>query len=482
MSGQISFERLSDSKRPLHIHTGPLLKSHLATAANSADEYIRLGGYQLARRVVSEMTPDDVITEIDQAGLRGRAGGGFPAGQKWWLVSQAEAEEKYFICNANAVQAGGFKERFLLTTNPHRVIESVIIGAFAVNAKTAFIFLPRHFDREARILEQAVREARAHGFVGRQIFGSEKSLDIIVYRSLGGYVTGEETALMEMIEGKIGQPRGKPPLPTARGLFGAPTAVSNLETVLNASYILESGSARYQESGTSIAPGTLIFSLSGHVARPGLYELPLGASLRELIFDHGHGVEGGAGVKAVFPGGISSPALPSSSLDVALDFDSIRDEGSWLGSGTVIVVAEGTCMVDLTTRLAEFFHQSSCGKCQPCFDGTRRTLAMITRLDRIDEKSIDRVDSPLPPSLRKNRTLNVITMPAGVSYTDNAKGLDKIRHLAEFYKYRGDCHHSTEAASVIQSLLRLFTDEFEHHRLTPQCELGERTAYESIGA
>jgi NADH-quinone oxidoreductase subunit F len=250
-----------------------------------------------------------------------------------------------------------------------------------------------------------------------------------------------------------------------------PTIVNNLETVLQAHYILKVGAAEYRRFGARRAAGTLIFSLSGHVKRPGLYELPLGTSLRELIFEYGQGLMYERPLKAVFPGGISSPVLGPESLDTNLDFDSMREIESDIGSGSVIVAAEGTCMVQVATQLAEFFYYNSCGKCQPCKDGTQRTVVMLHNIDRLDEKSIDRTGKVLPQSLRR-RTLNVLSntnQVAGISYTDTAEGLDKIQHLCEFYKYRGDCHHTTEAATSIQSLLRRFKHEFEDHSSQSEC-------------
>jgi len=457
MTGQIKLEKINNNAP--HVHRGPLIESLLSDAAASFDDYVQLGGYDVARR----MDRESAIQKLDEAGLRGRAGGGYPTAHKWWLVSRQEDEEKYFICNANAGQAGGFKERYLLNTNPRRIVEAVVCGALVVGARTAFIALPPQFAAEARALEEAIKEATDAGFLA-------PDLRVFVYRSLGGYIIGEETALMELIEGKIGRPRTKPPLPTARGVFSKPTAVSNLETLLQAHYILKTGAQKFREHGQPHAPGTLVFSLSGHVKRPGLYELPLGTTLREIIFDHGHGTLDDGALKAVFPGGLSSPVLSSESLDVPMDFDSLREIDSDLGSGAVIAVAEPACMVQIAAQLSDFFYYSSCGKCQPCKDGTQRTGVMLHNLDRLDEKSIDRAGKVLPPSLRK-RTLNVINNPiAGVSYTDTAEGLDKIRHLSEFYKYRGDCHHSTEAANSIQALLKLFKNEFEDHRLNPVCQ------------
>lgn len=440
MSGQIKLEKIAANQFRPYVEAGPLIESLTSDAHGLFDG-----------------SSDEAIQILEDSGLRGRAGGGYPTAHKWWLVSQSEDEEKYFICNANAGSAGGFKERYLLNLNPRRIVEAVVTGAVIVGARTAFIALPPNFTAEARLLEQAVDDVKP------------EHVDVFVYRSFGSYIIGEETALLELMEGKVGRPRTKPPLPTARGLFSKPTAISNLETLLQAHYILKAGAQQFRQVGTPNSPGTLIFSLSGHVKRPGLYELPLGTTLREFIFHHAQGMLDDRPFKAAFPGGLSSPVVGSDSLDVALDFDSLREIDSDLGSGSVIAVAEPTCMVQIATQLAEFFYYASCGKCQPCKDGTQRTGIMLHNLQRLDEKSIDRAGKMLPPSLRK-RTLNVINNPvAGVSYTDTTEGLDKIRHLCEFYKYRGDCNHSTEAANSIQALLRLFKDEFEDHRKDSAC-------------
>ncbi len=470
MNGRIRLQRIGTDAPGAHIHPGPLTSDILSGAARALDDYLASGGYEVARRVAHTAAFDEVIQILDDAGLRGRAGGGYPASHKWWLVARQEADEKYFVCNANAGQPGGFKERFLLGASPHRVVEAVVTGALAVGAGHAFIALPRQLAEQSRLLESAVAEARARGFVGEDVFGSGRRLEVSVYRTPGTYIVGEETALLELIEGRVAQPRTKPPLPTARGLFECPTVVNNLETVLQAHFILKVGAEGYRQVGRPYAPGTMLFSLSGHVNRPGLYELPFGTTLRELIYEHGQGVAEGRDLKAVFPGGVSSPALGPEALDLALDFDSLREAESDLGSGAVIVVAEGACMVGVAAHLAEFFHHASCGKCQPCKDGTHRTSVMLNNLERLDEKSVDWLDRSLPASPR-NRALTVLnSAPAGVSYTDTAQGLDKLRHLCEFYKYRGDCHHSTEAATSIQSLLALFPEEFESHKAGTGCE------------
>ncbi|HEY6329064.1 MAG TPA: NADH-ubiquinone oxidoreductase-F iron-sulfur binding region domain-containing protein [Blastocatellia bacterium] len=462
-----------------YVHVGPIIAGLVSRSARSLTDYKRAGGGHVLRKAI-EIGPASVIAALDQAKLRGRAGGGYPASHKWWLVSRREESEKYFICNANSMQPGGFKEQFLINSSPHTIIEACAIAAHTVGAPAAFIFLPSHFGRELELLEASAAEWRESGWLTDETCG-RGFVDVIPLRSPGRYISGEETALLEILEGRIGRPRGKPPLPTSKGAFGLPTVVNNLETVLNAYHILDVGPERYRQHGTVNSPGTLVFCLSGHVNRPGLYELPLGTTLRSLIFEHGQGVKDGESLKAVFPGGISSPVASPDMLDLPLDFDSVREAGSDLGSGSVIVVADGTCMVDLAGRLAEFFSEASCGKCHPCSEGTRRTATMIARLDGIDEKNADQPQRQLPPSQR-TRNLPVIMQPAGISYTDTASGLDKIAHLAEFYKYRGDCHLPQEAANSIQSLLAKFCSEFEHHRNNTTCDFNFASRREPIYA
>jgi len=469
MSGRISLERINTDGGLPHLHAGPLTSDILSCTSRRLDEYLSAGGYEVARRIAHAEGFGETIETLEEAGLRGRAGGGYPLAHKWWLVARQEGEEKYFVCNANAGQPGGFKERFLLGASPHRILEAVLTGALAVGASQAFIALPRRLSEESRMLEEALAEARERGFIGEDVFGTGRRLELSVHRTPGAYIVGEETALLETIEGRAARPRAKPPLPTARGLFGAPTVVNNLETVLQAHYALKVGAEAYKRAGTPYARGTMLFSLSGHVNRPGLYELPLGTTLRELIFEHGLGVSGGRDLKAVFPGGVSSPVLGPDALDLGLDFDALRDAESDIGSGSVIVVAEGTCMSEVAAHLADFFYEASCGKCQPCKDGTQRTSVMLNNIERLDEKSVDWLGKSLPNSPRSRELTVLNTTPAGISYTDTARGLEKIRHLCEFYKYRGDCHHSTEAAASIQSLLSLFPDEFESHRAGAGC-------------
>jgi NADH-quinone oxidoreductase subunit F len=422
--------------------------------------------------VIQRKGRDASLELLDHAGIRGRAGGGFPAGHKWWLVSSAQAAEKFFICNANFAEASKGKESWLILANPAKVVEAAAIAAYCVGAHRGYIALPDDAWDEIAALEDALSSAYQAGMLGKDVFCSGYQLDIELVKTPVAHLAGEETALMEFIEGRLLHPRKKPPLPTSAGLFGKPTAINNLETLLQCRYALKVGADAYRSVGTSQAPGTIIFSLRGCVNQPGIYELPLGTTLRELIVNSGGGVEAGTEVKGIFPGGISSPMLKCDALDTSLDFDSLRDAGSDLGSGVVVVIGEATCAVELATRLAGFFHEASCGKCRPCKDGTSRTHTMLSKIDQLDTPSVDLTDASLPVSKRPPQPqLTILNNQArGISYTDSAKGLEKISLLCEFFKYRGDCHHSTEAAASIMSLLNAFPEEFNEHMLYGTCK------------
>lgn len=461
MAGGFGFDEIGGYGCNPHVQTGPLLDDILSNAGISIHDYAATGGYAVARSATLR-NPLEIIQTIDEAGLRGRGGGGFPTGHKWRLVAESESSERYFICNANAGQPGGLKERFLIRASPHRVLESMLLAAHAISATTAIICLPQHLETETALLENALQEATSTGIVGPNAFGSGRRFNILICQAPTGYVGGEETALMELIEGRVAQPRGKPPMPTAHGLFGAPTAVTNLETLLHVYCIVKYGADQFRKLGTQYAPGTLIFSLTGHIQRPGLYELPLGTSLRRLIFDYGQGAFSGYKIKAVLPGGIFSPAVVSSSLDLRLDYDSMRDAGCDLGSGAVVVISEIVSAVELARLLSNYFYEKSCGKCKPCKDGNWRTLQMLNRLTGPDNQQPGFTKQAQPVS-QQAPALTILNNPGGTSYTDHVKGLDKIRHFCEFYKYRGDCHHSTESANSIQRLLDLFPAEFKEY-------------------
>jgi NADH-quinone oxidoreductase subunit F len=466
MTGPIKLEISSKSTPPPHVSGGRIIRDLLEAGTNAADG--------LAAKIVRESGHEAALNLLDQAGIRGRAGGGFPTGHKWWLVASQEAGERYFVCNANGVQPGGYKEGFLLRANPYKVVEAVTIATHCVGAKQGFLCLPQGFVEETAVLEDAIRRAHESGLLGTNALGSENELDLKLIKTPDSYLAGEESALLEFIEGKPLQPRGKPPLPTDRGLFGKPTVVNNLETVLQCRYALKAGAQAYREIGTRNAPGTMMFSLSGEVNRPGLYELPLGTPLRQLIFSDGEGIPSQTDFKAAFPGGIASAIMDRELLDTPLDFDSLRDVGSDLGSGVVMVFGQEMCMVDLALQVARFFSDASCGKCLPCKDGTKRTHTMLTRLDHLNESSVDLAGVQMPPSKRHPQLTVLNNTPRGISYTDTVKGLDKITHLCEFFKYRGDCNHSNEAATTLISLVSKFRREFDYHMQFGSCDLATK--------
>lgn len=451
------------SAETIHVTRGPLLTELESQAGFTLEEYRAAGGYRLAAAIATAEDTEAFLLELDRAGVRGRAGGGYPTAHKWYLVSRKEGESKYFVCNANA-HPGDLKVPYLLGASPHKLIEAVAAAALLSGASTAYLAVPGWHSQLVQLLRGALDEVREAGLLGAGAFGGRRSLEVQMFEIPDVYIAGEETALLEAIEGRAPRPRGKTPLPTSQGLFGSPTAVSNLETVLQAFLALRGGADAYRRWGTDTAPGTMIFELQGDVERPGLYELPLGTSLRDLVFGHGGG-SGQREIKLIFPGGLSSAPVGADALDLALDYDSLRDAATDLGSGSVIVVSSEVAAPDLATELAAFFHHASCGKCRPCKDGTQRTLTMLGRLGELDKKSIDLVGRSMPAPKRRYALQILgqapVTAPTGISYTDMTDGLAKISELCEFYKFRGDCHHSTEAASVIQRLIELFRPEFE---------------------
>ncbi len=448
----------NNNKEP-YIHDGKLLSDLRGTESASLGEYEAKGGMQVFKKILSEADKIGFISDLDDGGLRGRAGAGYPTGHKWWVAANSEEKERFFVCNANAAP-DGIKEKALLNLNPYRIVEAAACAALVIGAQSAIIALPPHLKAEKELIEKAAAEMRSASYLGDNVLGTGSTLDVTVFQTLGTYIIGEETALLELLEGRLGRPRTKPPLPTSVGLFGKPTVVNNLETMLQAFLIFKDGPELFKEQGVQFSSGTMLFHLSGQVKRPGLYELPLGTPLRDLIYEHGQGIEGDLPLKAVFPGGMASVVLNREEIDVGLDYDSISEQGSTLGSGSVIVVSEAASMYQVGLKVSRFLSDASCGKCQPCKDGTHRTVVMLENIKRIEEKSIDRIDQVLPSS-KRTRTLNVIQPMGAISYTDNAIGLEKITQLCEFFMHRGDCNHSKEAAMTVQSIVRKFEGEFQ---------------------
>jgi NADH-quinone oxidoreductase subunit F len=350
--------------------------------SHKIDTYIADGGYETARAAVTGgKTPQQVLDEVKAANVRGRGGAGFPAGQKWSFLPPGKYP-RYLVVNADESEPGTFKDRMIMEYDPHQLIEGIILAGYAIECERAFIYIRGEYYFAALRLEQAIDEARAKGFLGEHIFGSEKNLEVLVHRGAGAYECGEETALLSSLEGYRGQPRLKPPFPAVEGLYSKPTIVNNVETISNVTHIIRHGADWYKQWGTPQSTGFRLFCLSGHVNRPGLYELPHGTSLRELIYDYGGGVTADAGeLKAVIPGGLSVQLLDPTQLDVALDLESVAGEGSALGSAGVIVIGANESLVEVARRTLGFYREESCGKCTPCREGTGWLEKILERIE-----------------------------------------------------------------------------------------------------
>lgn len=342
--------------------------------------YRAQGGYQALEKVLRELAPGDVVQMVTDSGLRGRGGAGFPAGKKWSFLPD-DGRPRYLVCNADESEPGTFKDRLLIEHHPHQLIEGIVLAAYAVQAVQAFIYLRGEFLEGYRVLQRALAQARDAGYVGRNILGSGFDLEIVVHRGAGAYICGEETGLLSSLQGGRGEPRLKPPFPAVAGLYGMPTVVNNVETLSCVPHIVARGPEWFRSIGPETSPGPKIFSVSGHVVRPGNYELPMGVPLAELIFEHAGGLRPGRRVKAVLPGGGSSPALTADHLDVPLDFDSVAQAGSMLGSGAVMVLDDTTCIVKAAYVLARFFAAESCGQCTPCREGTSWVARILGRIE-----------------------------------------------------------------------------------------------------
>ncbi|WP_324717465.1 NADH-quinone oxidoreductase subunit NuoF [Carboxydochorda subterranea] len=359
----------------------PVLTAGIGKVALEAIEgYEAQGGYRALRRAVRELSPEQVHKEVSDSGLRGRGGAGFPTGRKWSFLPK-DGRPRYLICNADESEPGTFKDRLLLERNPHLVIEGIMLAGYAIGAAKAFIYLRGEFRQAYEVLSRALAEARQRGYVGSRVLGSDFSLEIVVHRGAGAYICGEETGLLNSLEGRRGEPRLKPPFPAVVGLYGMPTVVNNVETLACIPSIVDRGARWFASIGTPTSPGPKIFSVSGRVRRPGNYELPLGVPLRTLLFDVAGGLEPGRRVKAVQPGGGSSAVLTEAQLDVPLDYESIAKAGSMLGSGAVIVLDDRDCIVQAARILAEFYAHESCGQCTPCREGLHWAARILARIE-----------------------------------------------------------------------------------------------------
>jgi NADH-quinone oxidoreductase subunit F len=367
---------------------GILFKHFDTPGRQRIDVYEQLGGYRALRKALTEMSADQVLKELEASGLRGRGGAGFPMGKKASFLPHGEIE-KYLCCNADESEPGAFKDRELIHRNPHQLVEGIMIAAYAAGVQHAFIYIRGEYVEQADTLEQAVNDAAEKGYVGDDILGSGFSCSLVVHRGAGAYICGEESALLDSLEGKRGNPRLRPPFPANQGLYQGPTLINNVETLSNVSHIIERGADWFRSFGTEKSPGTKVVSVSGNVQRPGNYEVELGVPARHIIFDLAGGPMPGRRVKCWFPGGSSSPVLTEKELDLHYDFEHMAEAGSMLGSGSIIVVDDSVPIVSVAMWVAKFYRHESCGKCVPCREGTNWTVKMLERIDNGEATPMD---------------------------------------------------------------------------------------------
>ncbi len=354
---------------------------------NTLGVYEARGGYESLRKAL-RMTPEEVLKELEASAIRGRGGAGFAMGKKVSFLPKG-AMDKYLVCNADESEPGTFKDRELMQKSPHMLIEGIAIASYAAGTNRSFIYIRGEYVFQADVLDAALVEARDAGYVGERILGSEHSLSLIVHRGAGAYICGEETGLLDSLEGKRGNPRLKPPFPAVQGLYQGPTLINNVETLATVPTIVRMGGAEYAKLGVETSTGTKLVSISGQVQRPGNYEIELGIPSREIIYGLAGGPPPGREVKCWFPGGSSAPVLTADDLDVPYDFDSLAKAGSMLGSGAIIVVDDSTPIVDVAIKLAKFYRHESCGKCTPCREGTNWTVKMLERIDSGEATPMD---------------------------------------------------------------------------------------------
>jgi len=353
----------------------------------SIDGYERLGGYRALRKAL-DMNSDEVLSQLEDSGLRGRGGAGFSMGKKASFIPKGTMD-KYLCCNADESEPGTFKDRLLMQKNPHLLIEGIMIAAYAGDINRAFIYIRGEYELQAQILAQAIEEAKERGYIGDRILGSDLSCSLVLHRGAGAYICGEETGLLDSLEGKRGNPRLKPPFPANQGLYQGPTLINNVETLCNVPSIVNNGVDWFKSVGTEKSTGTKLVSVSGAVKRPGNYEVELGIPSRDIVYGLAGGPPDGVEIKCWFPGGSSAPVLMPEDLDLPYDFETMAEAGSMLGSGAIIVVGDDVPIVDLALRLAEFYRHESCGKCTPCREGTNWTVKMLERIDRGEATPMD---------------------------------------------------------------------------------------------
>lgn len=406
---------------------------------DSLEEYIGADGYEGLAKVLLTMTPQQVVEEMKKTGLRGRGGGGFPTGMKWGFCQKSPGPKKYIICNADEGDPGAFMDRSLLEGDPHAILEGMCIGAYAIGADEGYIYCRAEYPLAIKRLRQAISQAEEAGLLGEHILGTDFNFRIHIKEGAGAFVCGEETALMQSIEGNRGMPRPRPPFPAVKGLWGKPSNINNVETFANIPYIFRVGAEEFAKLGTEKSKGTKVFALTGKINNTGLAEVPMGITMREIIFDIGGGIIGGKKFKAVQIGGPSGGCMPEELLDTPIDYDSLIAAGAMMGSGGLVVMDEDTCMVDVAKFFLNFTQSESCGKCTPCREGTKRMLELLEKIT--DGKGED-------------------------------GDIDKLEKLAYSIKAGALCALGQTAPNPILSTLRYFRDEYEAHIKEKRCPAG----------
>lgn len=406
---------------------------------NILGDYIALDGYSALYKVISSMTPEEVVKLVKDSGLRGRGGAGFLTGQKWEFTRVVNAPQKYVICNADEGDPGAFMDRSIIESNPHAIIEAMAIAGYAIGATIGYVYLRAEYPLAGERLQSAINEAKNMGLLGKNIFGKGFDFDLEIKYGSGAFVCGEETALMRSIEGNRGEPTLKPPYPAEKGLYGCPTVINNVETLANVAQIINNGANWFNSIGTVDSKGTKVFALTGKIKNSGLIELPMGTTIREIIYDIGGGIPNNKNFKAVQMGGPSGGCIPSEYLDTPIDYKSLSELGSMMGSGGMIVVDEDTCMVDLAKFFLQFTVDESCGKCTPCRIGNKRILEILTRITE------------------GNATM---------------QDLDKLEELCDYVKNNSLCGLGQTSPNPVLSTLRYFKDEYIEHIQNHRCRAG----------
>ncbi len=413
-----------------------LLGNNLYIEPEVIEDYIRIGGYAALKKVLRKYQPVEVINTIKKAGLRGRGGAGFPTGKKWEACRRSKSAIKYVICNADEGDPGAYMDRSLLEGNPHSVIEGMIIGAYAIGAREGIIYVRNEYPLAVKNTGVALKQAYKKGFLGKEILESAFSFDITIVRGAGAFVCGEETALISSIEGRVGRPRSRPPYPAVKGLWDKPTNINNVETWANVPHIIVKGTKWFSKMGTEDSKGTKIFSLVGKINNTGLVEVPMGISLREIIYDIGGGIPAGKKFKAVQTGGPSGGCIPHNLLDLPIDYKGLLKAGSMMGSGGMIVMDEDTCMVDVARYFLEFTQQESCGKCPSCRLGTKHMVQILNRITEGDGKDED---------------------------------IEFLQQIGESIKLASLCGLGQTAANPVLTTLKYFREEYEAHIKEKRC-------------